>query len=242
MHTCSCGKSYQLLRPFQEHRALCEMIKLSNKNQSTDHLTDTPSIIDMWLAMKTLIRRNAVLEKEVYGLRNWANIQKKKLSVIDWLNEGSDVIEYTEWVDGIVLDKGDLEMVFEHNFIGGIFRILCRLLPLHGDLSLPIKAFDQKLNTLFVCKGGSWSVIDKDEFTKLINILHHKLHRVFTIYNKENEALIDNISNNDNWYKNINKVMGGPLSYDASVDRIGSKLYGYLKFNLRALTKYEFSF
>ena len=184
MHTCSCGKSYKLLRPFQEHRALCEMIKLSNKNQSVEHLTDTPSLIDMWLAMKTLIRRNAALEKEVYGLRNWANVQKKKLSVIDWLNEGIDVMEYSEWIDGIVLDKGDLEMVFEHNFIGGMSHILYRLLPLHDDISLPVKAFDQKLNTLFICRGGSWSAIDKDEFTKLINILHHKLHGVFTIYKK----------------------------------------------------------
>jgi hypothetical protein len=242
MHTCSCGKGYQLLRPFQEHRALCEMINLSNKNQSTDHLTDTPSLIDMWLAMKTLIRRNAVLEKEVYGLRNWANIQKKKLCVIDWLNEEPAIIDYTEWVNGIVLDKDDLEMVFEHNFIGGVFHILKRLLPIHGDISLPIKAFDQKLNTLFVCSGGSWSTIDKDDFTKLINILHHKLHKVFAVYNRDNKELIDNISNNENWYKNINKIMGGPFSYSTSVDRISSKLYNYLKFNLRALTKYEFSF
>ena len=55
MHTCTCGKKYKRLKNFQEHRALCEMINLASHQENIGHLTETPSLIDMWLAMKVLI-------------------------------------------------------------------------------------------------------------------------------------------------------------------------------------------
>ena len=243
MHICSCGKPYKRLKSFQEHRALCEMIKLATATENKDHLLDTPSTLDMWLAVKVLIQKNIQLETEVKKLRNWVSTQRKKLSVIDWLNERAPPeICYPDWIESITLDQEDLEMVFQHNFIGGMFHILCRQLPLCQGFDLPIKAFDQKLNTLFVYNKKKWSVMDRDDFKKLISSLHHKLQKQFNIYNKMNENLINNFSKNDIWYKNISKVMGGPLSYDISVGKISFKVYNYLKFNLRAVTKYEFTF
>ncbi len=243
MLTCSCGKQYKRLKPFQEHRALCEMIHLASAEEKKDHLLDIPSPTDMWLAMRVLIRKNAHLEKEVKKLRGWVSTQRKKLSVIDWLNDSpKPVLNYTNWIENITLDQEDLEMIFEHNFIGGMFHILCRQLPLHSDINHPLKAFDQKLNTLFVYDGEKWSVMDRDDFKNLVGLVHQKLQRQFTIYNKKNERLINNFNQNDTWYKNISKVMGGPLPYDISIGKINFKVYNYLKFNLRAVTKYEFTF
>ena len=243
MHTCSCGKSYKRLKSFQEHRALCEMLRLASVGESTDHLTDTPSFLDMWLAVKVLIQKNTMLEKEVQKLRNWVSTQRKKLSVIDWLNKNSiPDHDYKDWVDAIVLDQEDLEMIFHHDFVGGMFHILCRQLPGHSAMHHPIKAFDQKLNTLFIYQDKKWSAMDKDDFGKLIHNVHHKLHRVFNIYNKKNERLINNFSKNEVWYKNVSKVMGGPLPYEIAIGKINFKVYNYLKFNLRTVTQYEFTF
>lgn len=243
MHICSCGKQYKRLKSFQEHRALCEMINLASANENKDHLLDTPSTLDMWLAVKMLINKNTKLEKEVKKLRGWVSTQRKKLSVIDWLNDNSTPeISYKEWIYSVILDQEDLEMVFAHNFVEGMFHILRRQLPICSDLELPIKAFDQKINSLFVYNDNKWSVMDRDDFKKMISSLHQKLQKQFNIYNKKNERLINNFSKNDTWYKNISKVMGGPLSYDVSVSKINFKVYNYLKFNLRAVTKYEFTF
>lgn len=243
MHTCTCGKTYKRLKTFQEHRALCEMLLLASEHESKDHLLETPSLIDMWLAMKGLIRKNAELEKKIATLQNWISTQKKKLSVIDWLNDHSKPeCSYQEWVDTIILDENDLEMIFQHNFIGGMFHILSRQLPITSDIELPIKAFDQKINQLFIYKNKTWSIMDKDDFKKLVSTIHHKLHRVFSEYNKKNEDIINNFSKNDEWYKNVSKVMGGPLSYDKSVSNIHFKIYNYLKFNLKSVTTFEFTF
>lgn len=243
MHTCSCGKKYKRLKTFQEHRALCEMLRLASKDESRDHLLETPSMIDMWLAMKVLINKNTRLEKEMKKLKNWVATQKQKLSIIDWLNENSRPMTcYKRWVENIELDGDDLEMIFTHNFIGGMFHILSRQLPISSDIEHPIKAFDQKINQLFIYKDEKWTIMDKDDFKKLINNLHHKLQRVFSAYNKKNEHIINNFSKNDKWYKNISKVMGGPLPYDKSVSKINFKIYNYLKFNLKSVTKYEFTF
>lgn len=219
------------------------MLQLASKGESRDHLLETPSALDMWLAMKILIAKNTRLEKDMKKLKSWVSTQRQKLSIIDWLNENSKPISsYKEWVDSIILDREDLEMIFIHNFVEGMFHILSRQLPIRGDIELPIKAFDQKINQLFIYNDEKWTIMDKDYFKKLINDLHNKLHRVFSAYNKKNEHIINNFSKNDKWYKNISKVMGGPLPYDKSVSKINFKIYNYLKFNLRAVTKYEFTF
>jgi hypothetical protein len=86
MHTCSCGKEYTRLKNFQEHRALCEMLKVSG-NENVEFLHDIPSQLDMWLAMKVIIKQNQKLQNEMKNLKSWVNKQKKKLCLIDWLND-----------------------------------------------------------------------------------------------------------------------------------------------------------
>ena len=46
----------------------------------------------------------------------------------------------------------------------------------------------------------------------------------------------------ESYYKNITKVMGGSLSRIVSTKKISFKLYNHLKFNLRNIVQYEFTF
>lgn len=240
MHTCSCGKEYTRLKNFQEHRALCEMLKVSG-NENVEYLHDIPSQLDMWLTMKVIMRQNQNLEKEIKNLKSWVNKQKKKLCLIDWLNEKyNPATDYLTWARGVELNEEDLYMVFEHNFVGGVMHILTRLL--YNNNASPIKAFDQKLNTLFVYFDGKWGIVDNDNFKILIRIIHRKLYTQLNLYNKKNEHCVNDISNNDAWYKNVSNVMGGNLNYDTSIKKIRLKLYNQLKYNLKSVIEYEFTF
>lgn len=239
MHTCSCGKEYTRLKNFQEHRALCEMLKVSG-NENVEFLHDIPSQLDMWLTMKVIIKQNQKLQNEMKNLKSWVNKQKKKLCLIDWLNDKyKPANDYLTWASGVELNEEDLYMIFEHNFVGGITHILNRLL---NDTTMPIKAFDQKLNTLFIYSDGKWGIMDHDNFKNIIRIIHRKLYTQFNLYNKKNERKVNDTENNDKWYKNVSKVMGGNLNYDTSVTKIRLKLYNQLKYNLKSVVEYEFTF
>jgi hypothetical protein len=240
MYRCSCGKDYKRLRPFQEHRAFCEILKTC-KNESIEHLQDTPSHIDMWLAMKTLIKKNEKLENDVKILTQWIKKQKKKLSLVDWLNDnfklcknGLDIIKESE------LNEEDLHMVFQNNFIEGMVHILYRLINEHQEKA--IKAFDQKLNTLFIYSNSGWKLLDNDELKDIINIIHRKLQIQLINYTKKHERQFNDLSRNDSWYKNISKVMGCGSNNNSHIKKIGFKLYNRIRYNLKNIIQYEFTF
>ena len=66
MYECSCGKQYVRLRPFQIHRASCELLRLSKKSkQDLSHIDDIPSQQDMWLALQTALVQIDTLKKKV---------------------------------------------------------------------------------------------------------------------------------------------------------------------------------
>ena len=54
MYRCSCGKEYQSKTWFQNHRALCELLEDSKKDDIYD---DLPSKIEMWNCMKVILKK-----------------------------------------------------------------------------------------------------------------------------------------------------------------------------------------
>ena len=237
MHQCSCGKEYKRLKNFQEHRALCEMLKVS-ENENVEHLNNIPSQTEMWFAMKKLIKKNERLEKKINELTSWVKKQKKKLSLIDWLNDKCkcsncviDIINESE------LNQEDLSMVVEHDLIKGIVFILERLINEYTER--PIKAFDQKLNTLFIYNTNGWKLLDDDELKKFILTIRSRLIRELKTYTGINQTRID-MSDTDEWYLNISKVMG----YDDNelVKKVRFKLYDKIKYNLKNIIEYEFTY
>tara|TARA_Y100000996_G_scaffold412383_1_gene398369 strand:- start:1867 stop:2586 length:720 start_codon:yes stop_codon:yes gene_type:complete len=238
MNTCSCGKKYKNLKSFQEHRALCEMIRLNR----TDLAEDIPSTQEMWLAMKALIKKNDRLEKKVTELSSWLNKNKKKLSVIDWLNEKiKPETSYENWLEDIELNEEDLNDIFANDFINGMSSIICKRLVKNGDENTPIRAFEQKQHILYIYNGTKWAPQNNDEFTKMIDSLHIKVQNEFSKYNKKNAEMLKDYNKCEEWYKNIQKIMGTKYDLPTSVKKINIKVYSHLKLNLKNIVEYEFT-
>ena len=238
MNICSCGKKYKNLKSFQEHRALCEMIRLNR----TDLAEDIPSTQEMWLAMKALIKKNDRLEKKVTELSSWLNKNKKKLSVIDWLNEKiKPETSYENWLEDIELNEEDLNDIFANDFINGMSSIICKRLVKNGDENTPIRAFEQKQHILYIYNGTKWAPQNNDEFTKMIDSLHIKVQNEFSKYNKKNAEMLKDYNKCEEWYKNIQKIMGTKYDLPTSVKKINIKVYSHLKLNLKNIVEYEFT-
>lgn len=246
MHVCGCcGKTYKRLKPFQRHRAVCEMLSVSKKSkEDVTHLTeDLPSELDMWMALQTALKKIDRLEKKVESQQRWISRQKKKLSIIDWLNNNyKSNTSFVEWYNSFTMTQKDLELIFNHDFIVGMGYIIQKNLPLKNLDLFPIRSFEQKLNVLFVYNGKSWEMLDMDEFTKMIDVLHKKIHSVFVEWNNIKKRSLNFETIDENYYKNIGKVMGGKFSKDVTIKKINFKLYNYLKFNLRNIVQYDFTF
>ena len=244
MNKCpSCGKHFNHASIFRRHRSICELLKLSTAQRDIklEEDKDLPPASELWCVVKTLAQRQEKILVELDKMRAWVQRQKRKISVIDWLNENSTpLISYKNWVTQFDIVPGDIQLIFNHGFILGILEILKKNLSLNNEHELPVRAFEQKPNILFVYKEKNWRVYELTEFKGLVSSIHQKLTIHFREWSEQNKKLAYNL-NNETYQKNVIKIMGGNMPYEETIRRVNSKLYKYLKFNLKNIIQYEFS-
>jgi len=154
---CSiCNKKFTRLIALRRHRGICELLNQSNHCQKADieEITDLPPINELWSVVKTLVQENIKLKKDLEKIKNWVHTKKKKINIINWLNENKKpVLTFQEWKQKINIYDSDLNLIFDNGFITGIVYILERNLILTEEL--PIRAFQQKANCLYIYEDKS---------------------------------------------------------------------------------------
>ena len=126
MYRCQCGKEYVSKTWFQNHRALCELLHDSKKNED-DIYDDLPSKIEMWNCMKIILKKYEKLETKIQDHEKYIKKLKRKISVVDWLSDNCKPdIDYNKWVSNIIVSLDDLEIMFNNGFIDGIHRLFMK--------------------------------------------------------------------------------------------------------------------
>jgi hypothetical protein len=213
---------------------------------------DLPSFRDMFTLILELTAKNSQLEQKVEELSKWAESKKKKLNVIDWLNEKyTKNIKYTEWLAGIIITRTHLEAVFNSDMVIGCSEIIKNLLNFQGtdnkgtdnNETQPIKAFDQKDNILFIYNDDNkWEMLSPQMFANLMNSLSKNILTEFIKWQTENKHRMREDDFSYKYARNVQKIMGGNLTQEQIHTRVKKEIYNYLKMNLRNVVEYEFSF
>jgi hypothetical protein len=275
-----CNRAYKLKPNYDKHYLLCNTLSISktsisktsiSKTNTKETLDYVPSLRDMFTLVLELTAKNSQLEQKVEELSKWAESKKKKLNVIDWLNEKyTKNIKYSEWVAGIIITRKHLEAVFNSDMVTGCYEILQNLLSLHisnehisnehisnehisnehisnehisNEHTIPIKAFDQKENILFIYNDDNkWEILSQPMFANLINILSKKILTEFLKWQTENKSKMKQDDFSYKYARNVQKIMGGNLTQEQIHTRVKKELYNYLKMNLKNVVEYEFSF
>ena len=257
-----CNRVYKLKPNYDKHYLLCDTLNKSICNKNICKTTKetnanyVPSLRDMFTLILELTAKNSQLEQKVEELSKWAESKKKKLNVIDWLNEKyTKNIKYSEWLTGIKITRNHLETVFNSDMVTGCYEILQNLLSL--DISdehisnehisnehiIPIKAFDQKENILFIyTDDNKWEILSQPMFANLMNILSKNILTEFLKWQSENKSKMKQDDFSYKYARNVQKIMGGNLTQEQIHMRVKKELYNYLKMNLRNVVEYEFSF
>lgn len=247
-----CNRNYKLKPNYDKHYLLCDTINKTRiskpiickttKENNNDYV---PSLRDMFTIILELTAKNSQLEQRVEELSKWAESKKKKLNVIDWLNDKyTKNIKYTKWLSEINITRNHLEAVFKSDMSIGCYEILKSLLSLDmDDEIIPIKAFDQKENILFIYNDDNkWEILSQPMFANLMNILSKKILTEFLKWKTENKSKLRQDDFSYTYARNIQKIMGGNLTQEQIHLRVKRELYNYLKMNLRNVVEYEFSF
>lgn len=225
-----------------------------------------PSQREMFTMLQELMVKYNDLQADFDKMKGIMNQRKKRIDILAYLNDpaniSDEIISFTEWLDSFTVTREELEYMFQYNYISGIVKALIKTLPLETSYKHSIKCFDQKKNIYFkydICndqtenddeeditisdkKMYKWTIMDDDDFNKVIMKMNMRFLKEFQNWKNDN---IEEIENDDNFHEiyinNMRIVLGSNQDKERRIKIIKSKIYQYLKCNLKNITQYEFT-
>lgn len=238
---CHCSREYKEKFNYDRHIQCCEFLNKPRREQENDidSFEKIPSPREMLHLIQELSFRVNKLEKENAQLRQH---QKKKINVIDWLNQNKNpTITFEEWMTSIFKQvESYLEVVYNKDLMTGIIELLSTSIETRNEQILPIAAFNQKLNTFYIYdkENRAWDVLTDKDFEKTINRLSHhflvEFNRCWCLVNRdkiEKEERFKELY--ITYYRNI--LGGDKTSHETKINRIRQAFYLKLQTNLHLL-------
>ena len=118
--------------------------------------------------------------------------------------------------------------------------ILKEYLPLENEADLPIKAFDQKDNVLFVKKKDGWETMNPNELNLIVTGIAKKIMNQFVQWQEINKDRTEQDKYQDLYVDRLQKVLGSNFKKDQIFTKIRRNMYKHLKMNLKNVVLCEF--
>ncbi len=232
-----CSKAFGRISALQNHSAFCAIRhqgKYAAKN-STDEL-DIPPLRDMYIVLQKLVLENEKLHKKIAQLEKLTNKEKKRVSLVDWLDANkTPTIDFVDWVKNISVTQCDFHRILTVNIVNLIMDIIKNNLE---TKDIPICSFDQKLKTIFIYTQKSWRIVEKGEFYRFIDNIIRKLTGQLNQWMQRIELQLQ--TNEEKFHMYTKKIYS--IDTEEVARRIHLRLYNHLKYNLRNIVEYEFTF
>ena len=236
-----CSKVYTKEQSYNKHKLICEILSNGGENNFDQNYKNL-GIQNLSLLVIELVKSNDKLQKDILELKNWVQIKKEKLRVIDWLNENYIINQnFNEFLSRIEITPSDLKIIFNSNFIIGASEILQYIISQNKirEFDIPLKSFDQKDNLIYVFKE-KWEILSQEDFEKIFDCISKGILIEFKKWQEENNYRLYSEDFSSVYIENLKKIMGGGETFEKQKKIIHKNLYKYLKINLQKIIKYEF--
>jgi len=241
-----CGKNYIKKTNLDKHIILCELINTSRSTTILDEDYEVPSNRKMYQMILEIGKKLNGLDEKVNELNKWVIKKKKKINVVEWLNNNiTPEIIFDNLIEKILIDKDDINYLFNNSFADTINHIFSKNVYNVSDNEYPIFAFVQKPKTFYIYDNEEtgWIDLNREKLIKFMNRVHTKLYRTFIQWKKENRELIELDEKTSLLCdKTTCKIMEVDFRQEPTLSKIRSNMYGRMKTDMKAFVEYEFEF
>ena len=199
-------------------------------------------IQDLQSYIQKLDARVSKLEKENDRLKKWVMREKKKVCVVEWLNQNyHPELSFEEWQTNIKVSVKDLHLVFKNSLSLGMYYIIMNNLPLEKRRHFPIVAFKKGGMSFYIYNGKKWQKMSIKQFEVLLREINRKLFPAFTTWETNNPHIMEEPCRKQ-WNIHLKKILLLDEKLDGIVRKIRKRIYQYVKLELKNITEYEFTF
>ena len=244
-HCSICNHAYKLEKNRDKHELICGLIRRSKSEIEYDNsIHETmPSQKEMYIVLMEMLKEYQKTTSKMKELTKWCKVKKKKLNVIDWLFANyTPKDNFRTFIDSIQLDIDDLEIVLRSNLIDGIFEIMKMVFNEYEDSEIPIKAFDQKKNQLFVYIKKKWEPISPNDLSWFVEKMRDQLSLLYEDWHQDNLKKMNKCQAQELYIEKLANVNGKKNQNSELIcGQIVQKIYNEIKLNLSNIVEYEFT-
>jgi hypothetical protein len=230
--------------------------QLKIEEEETENL---PSHNNLCLIVKELLLKVKKLEEKMEVQERYINKTKKKINVIEWLNNNitpfSDINTYIS--NNICVKEDEILFMMNNSFHDTLDKILAENFEEEYDKTIPIPifCFVQNPNKFYIysnentkttnteSSSSSWIELNKQECIKIFNIIYSKIFKKLMEWKKLNEEQINKSEQLDNLYvKTMGKLMGIDFKHETTLSKAKTILYNRIKTDMKQVVEYEFDF
>ena len=245
-----CGKSYVKRVNLDKHVIICELLH-NRRNTSLvieDEEEPLPSQRKMFHMLIELGQKYNKLEEKVEELNKWVIKKKKKINILEWLNDNNKPnILFDSIIDKITVNEDDIKYLFENSFNDVLNEIFLRTIYNFNETENPMFAFVQKINVFYVYEliedKKIWVELSREKLIKFLNKVHTKILKAFCDFKNER---IKEIRASDTYSikcdKTMVKIMSVEFKQESILSKVRSMMFAKMKTDMKALVEFEFEF
>jgi hypothetical protein len=193
-----CFKKWHKKEHMEKHIIMCGFWHRSSQIQEDDYDT-TPTLTELFKVVKEFAYKCDKLQKRVDQLENRNNNQQKR-NILHYLNDHPPSATAIDLIRTFHILDEHLETVFECDLTDGIKSCMKTYIGATAIDHLPIRAFVQKSNTLYIYEAVSstevqsaptWHIMSNAELDKIISVLSLKFLQAFIAWKKQHCTELD---------------------------------------------------
>lgn len=247
---CSlCGKKYKTSINLNKHKILCDTLTRAKKKNLTEDFVETepiPTQKQMYKIILDLSLKCNYLEEKVENMQKWVDRRKKKLNIIDWLQNQQVKPEkmFEEWYKQTFILKEEIEILLHNSFIQVFTEIIQRIFTSSNckEVQIPIYASIDKQNILYIYKNTiqtqvqtqvqnrKWIEASKEDILEFFKQIHFQMVKAFLEDKKKNEEKINESDSLADVYNKTNiKLMSINWREEETCNKCKTILYNKIK-------------
>ena len=251
-----CNKTYIRKSAFNNHLAKCRFHKFCRTNDESIKIDENTPIESIPINNDSLFQmlimlhnKYEKLEKDYNLLKNHVYNTKKKINIINYLNENykpNNNFDFLKFTNAINIRIEELELIFKQDYIDGIVNIIINaieILKTENNI-IPLKAFNHKEYELYIYDNNceTWKIMEANDLTIFIKYFDKKILNLFLEWKIENQKKmnVDYDKYSEIYILNMKKVLGQNFENKDKKTIIKNKLYKHLRINLKNIISYEF--
>ena len=260
MFNCQyCRKEYTRKSAHKRHVILCEIIHAKQLNSKAslkreekceeEETTSIPTLTTLYHIVQELAVENKKMREEISELHKHLTKGLKKVNILEWLNtddphQPAPTKTFKEFMKTIQVTQNAVHILMNDTALQTIIHIVQE--NFQSITEIPIKAFSQKNNNLYIYNNTpstSWKKLQSEEFILLLKHIHSKiLSQLCEWYNKNKTEILKGEKLSDIYDKTLHKLMS--IDFETSptlVSKIRTHLYNLIKTDLKSV-EYNFEF